>query len=70
MGCGAKIFELDTEKHKPVVVNPLKCKVGCVTYANTCPVNAVSFPPLTYIHKLIKQYKVIAFARNKIKTRN
>ena len=68
LGCGAKVFDFDTIKNKPIVVNPIKCKVGCVTCANTCPVNAISFPPLTYIHKLIKDHKVIAFARNEVKT--
>ena len=67
LGCGPKVFDFDFTKNKAVVVQPLKCKVGCVTCANTCPIVAISFPPLSYLHKLMKNEKIIAHARKEIK---
>ena len=44
------VYRFDYEKNKPVVTVPLHCMVGCVT----CPQHAISFPPLSYVHRLIK----------------
>jgi len=67
LGCGANVYAFDFDKSKPVVVAPLNCKVGCVTCANTCPVHAISFPPLSYLHKVIKKRNVLAASRDELK---
>ena len=67
LGCSANVYAFDFEKNKPVVVAPLKCKVGCVTCANTCPVYAISFPSLSYLHKIIKKKNVLTTSRNELK---
>ena len=59
LGCGPKVFRFDYETNKSRVTEPLKCKVGCVTCANTCPTHAIGFPSLSYLHKMIKEEKVI-----------
>ncbi|CDG56106.1 Oxidoreductase FAD-binding domain protein [Halomonas sp. A3H3] len=45
-GCSRLVYRYDFERKKPVVVDPLNCMVGCTTCANTCPANAIEFPPL------------------------
>jgi CDP-4-dehydro-6-deoxyglucose reductase len=45
-GCSRLVYRYDYNSQKAVVVDPLNCMVGCTTCANTCPVNAISFPPL------------------------
>ena len=67
LGCSANVYAFDFEKNKPVVVAPLNCKVGCVTCANTCPVHAIGFPPLSYLHKIIKKKNVLNTSRNELK---
>ena len=67
LGCAANVYAFDFNENKPVVVAPLNCKVGCVTCANTCPVHAIGFPSLSYLHKIIKKRKVLATSRNEIK---
>jgi len=68
LGCGPKVFRFNFEEKKAIVVAPLKCKVGCVTCANTCPSYAISFPSLSYLHKIIKAKKVISTSRNEIES--
>ncbi|MEM3577341.1 MAG: ferredoxin family protein [Candidatus Bathyarchaeia archaeon] len=67
LGCAANVYAFDYNQNKPVVVAPLNCKVGCVTCANTCPTHAISFPPLSYLHKVIKQKKVLAKSSEELK---
>ncbi len=43
------MYRYDFERKKPVVVDPLNCMVGCTTCANTCPTNAIEFPPLSSV---------------------
>lgn len=45
-GCSRLVYRFDYERMKAVVVDPLNCMVGCTTCANTCPTNAIGFPPL------------------------
>lgn len=45
-GCSRLVYRFDYDRHKPVVVDPLNCMVGCTTCANTCPVHAIVFPPI------------------------
>ena len=63
LGCGPGVYKFDYEKNTPVVNYPLRCKVGCTTCANTCPVHAIGFPSMPYLHKLIKKRQVIATSR-------
>lgn len=58
-GCGRMVYRFDYEKKKPVVVNPMNFMVACVTCANVCTQCAISFPPLSYILKLIKDHDLI-----------
>ncbi len=67
LGCGANVYAFDYERSKPIVIAPSECKVGCVTCANTCPVHAIGFPPLSYLHKTIKTKNVLATSRNELK---
>jgi len=60
VGCGRRVYKFDYENNVPVVANPLNCLVGCRTCANTCPQHAISFPPMSYLHKLIRKRGVIS----------
>lgn len=68
LGCGPKVYKFNFEEKKAIVVAPFKCKVGCVTCANTCPAYAISFPSLSYLHKIIKTKKVISTSRNELES--
>lgn len=65
-GCGRKVYKFDYEKKKPVISAPLNCMVACVTCANTCPQHAISFPSLSYVHRLIKEHHLIKKSREKL----
>jgi CDP-4-dehydro-6-deoxyglucose reductase len=45
-GCSRLVYRFDFNRKKPVVVDPLNCMVGCTTCANTCPAQAIAFPPI------------------------
>jgi len=66
LGCGPGVYAFDFDNRKPVVVAPLECKVGCVTCANTCPVHAIGFPPVSYIHGIIKKEQVLTRSRKEL----
>jgi CDP-4-dehydro-6-deoxyglucose reductase len=66
LGCGPGVYMFSYRKNIPVVAFPLRCKVGCTTCANTCPVHAIGFPPLTYVHTLIKKRQVISVSRKEL----
>jgi CDP-4-dehydro-6-deoxyglucose reductase len=51
-GCSRLVYRYDYERRKAVVADPINCMVGCTTCANTCPTNAISFPPLSSIFAL------------------
>ena len=63
LDCGRQVYKFDYENNVPVVANPLNCLVGCTTCANTCPQHAISFPPMPYLHKLIRKHGVIQKGR-------
>ncbi|MCK8603742.1 4Fe-4S dicluster domain-containing protein [Desulfoferrobacter suflitae] len=67
-GCGRLVFRYDYQDKKAVVKDPDSCAVGCVTCANICPAHAVSFPPVSHIHRLIKEHELIKKAREELKT--
>jgi CDP-4-dehydro-6-deoxyglucose reductase len=51
-GCSRLVYRYDYERRKAVVADPLNCMVGCTTCANTCPTNAIRFPPLSSVFAL------------------
>lgn len=51
-GCSRLVYRYDYALEKAVVDDPLNCMVGCTTCANTCPANAISFPPLSSVFDL------------------
>ena len=59
IGYGRMVYRFDYEKKKPVVLAPLNCMVACVTCFNTCPQQAISFPSVSTVHKLINGHKLI-----------
>ena len=67
LDCGRSVYKYDFKSNKPVVVEPLDCKIGCVACTNACPVHAISFPPLSYLHKIMKKEKVLASSRKELK---
>jgi CDP-4-dehydro-6-deoxyglucose reductase len=48
-GCSRLVYRYDYDRGKAVVADPLNCMVGCTTCANTCPVNAITFPALSTV---------------------
>ena len=66
---GPKVYRFDYGGNKSVVAEPLNCKVGCVTCANTCPTHAIGFPPLSYVHKIMKDPRVIQYSRKEMERR-
>jgi CDP-4-dehydro-6-deoxyglucose reductase len=51
-GCSRLVYRYDFDHRKAVVVDPLNCMVGCTTCANTCPTNAIRFPPIASVFAL------------------
>ncbi|MEM2318931.1 MAG: hypothetical protein QW142_05910, partial [Candidatus Bathyarchaeia archaeon] len=64
--CGKNVYRFNYEKDVAVVANPINCMVGCTTCQNTCPQHAISFPPLSYLHKLIKKNMVVQRSREEL----
>jgi len=69
LGCGTKVYKFNFEQKKAVVVAPSNCKVGCVTCENTCPAYAISFPPLTYLHKIMKTNQVLTTSKKELEVK-
>ncbi|MGC8511306.1 MAG: FAD-binding oxidoreductase [Acidimicrobiales bacterium] len=57
-GCSRLVYRFEYEQMKAVVFDPLNCMVGCTTCANTCPTNAITFPPLESVLDLEQQVAV------------
>lgn len=68
-GCSRKVYRYDYEKKRPVVTVPIYCMVACTTCANACPAHAISFPPLSRVHHLIKEHGLLKQAREEINAR-
>jgi NAD-dependent dihydropyrimidine dehydrogenase PreA subunit len=68
-GCGRKVYGFDYERKKAVVLRPSSCMVACVTCANTCLQEAISFPPVERVRELIRKEKVLVRAMNELKER-
>ena len=67
-GCGPSVFKYNYKKKKAVVTEPMKCRAGCTTCSNTCPTHAISFPPMSYIHRLIRDKEIIAKTRRELES--
>ena len=61
--CGRAVFRYDYEKRMAVVAEPVQCMVGCVTCANTCPADAISFPPTSALMLLIRREHILQRVR-------
>ena len=68
-GCGRKVYGFDYEKKKPVVMRPNNCMDACVTCANTCLKDAISFPPVDDVRQLMKKEKLLAKAMEELRKR-
>jgi NAD-dependent dihydropyrimidine dehydrogenase PreA subunit len=55
--CGKKVYAMEDGKAK--VVNPYSCMVGCQTCMNLCLADAISFPDIEMIRKMIKEKDVL-----------
>ncbi len=53
MNCGKNVYEW-TETC-PVVAHPYSCSPGCVSCANLCLGNAITFPAVSYIRDFYKK---------------
>lgn len=68
-GCGRKVYGYDYARKKPTVLRPANCMVACVTCANTCLQDAISFPPVERVRELIKKERVLAKAMEELEER-
>jgi CDP-4-dehydro-6-deoxyglucose reductase len=57
-GCSRTVYRFDFPRKKAVVADPLNCMVACMTCANTCPTDAISFPPVRTILDLADRVEV------------
>jgi CDP-4-dehydro-6-deoxyglucose reductase len=57
-GCGRAVYRFDFERKKAIVADPLNCMVGCMTCANSCPTNAIGFPPAQVVLDLEERPEV------------
>jgi NAD-dependent dihydropyrimidine dehydrogenase PreA subunit len=53
--CPHGVYGWDEGEKKPRVEHPYECVVGCRYCANLCPSEAISFPPLEEIRKLMRE---------------
>ncbi len=53
--CPHGVYGWDEEEGKPKVEHPYECVVGCSSCAKLCPSEAISFPPLAEIRKLMRE---------------
>jgi CDP-4-dehydro-6-deoxyglucose reductase len=68
-GCGRKVYGFDYDRKKSVVLRPINCMVACVTCANTCLKDAISFPPVEYVKEIIKKENLLIKAMEELKER-
>ncbi|MGQ4832582.1 MAG: 4Fe-4S dicluster domain-containing protein [Candidatus Asgardarchaeia archaeon] len=65
--CGRGVYKYDFDAHRPIVVKPYNCLVGCQTCANLCPVGAIEFPRPETLKKYIAEYKIFNKVRELLK---
>jgi NAD-dependent dihydropyrimidine dehydrogenase PreA subunit len=68
-GCARKVYGFDYDKKKPVVLRPNNCMVACVTCANTCLRDVISFPPVENIREMIRKEKLLVRTMEELKER-
>ena len=59
--CGRRVYEM--QDRTAVVVQRLRCMVGCSTCAAVCPVEAISFPERDLVWKLEREYNIFKEVR-------
>ena len=64
--CGREVFTYDKKEKKSFVANPLYCMVGCTSCKTWCIFDAISFPNPHYVKDLIKDKKLLLFAKKQI----
>jgi NAD-dependent dihydropyrimidine dehydrogenase PreA subunit len=47
--CGHGVYSWNEITGKPAVAEPFQCVVGCSNCKGQCPVEAISFPPLSVL---------------------
>ncbi len=55
--CANDVFVWDEENQHPIVQNPLNCVLGCDSCAQTCPVEAITFPSKDDLRKQLRQLR-------------
>lgn len=68
-GCGRKVYGSDYDKKRPVVLRPDNCMVACVTCANTCLRDDISFPPVENVRDMIRKEKLLGRTKEELKER-
>jgi len=66
--CGKKVYGFDFALKKPVVVQPQACMVGCITCANTCLFDAISFPSVKGLRQFMRKSKVLVTVKQELAT--
>lgn len=56
-GCPNGVFEWDEEKGQPIVANPYNCVVYCSACAKNCPSDAIKFPSMAEINRIIRELR-------------
>ncbi len=57
------------QRKKPVVLRTSNCMVACVTCANTCLQDAISFPSVESVRELIREEKLLVKAKEELNAR-
>ena len=64
MNCGNAVF--DWTETGPTVARPYKCVVGCMTCANLCLGNCITFPSLEELRTLYKKEGIWAKVKRQL----
>lgn len=72
--CGRGVYKFDYENKKSKVVNPNNCMVACITCANLCPAQAISFSeendtPRSKAQRIVKDFQLVAKAKDELEQR-
>lgn len=60
ISCGHRVYAYDYQRNRPAVVAPRRCIVGYMACATLCPQDAIHFPAVHLLRKLIRQERVLA----------
>jgi len=72
--CGRGVYKFDYESKKSKVVNPTNCMVACITCANLCPAQAISFAdgndtPRGKAQKIVKDFQLLPKVKGELEKR-